>query len=245
MTLSSLTKTQKKVLRLLVATLKGGTAKTTTAILLGLAMARKGYKVVAICADTRSQGMSDWRNLMAENGDESPVVILTWRGEDLDGKLSRFAKDAEVKYDADVVIIDTGGEHPEVFMSAAMYANQLISPVQPLIADMRRLPATEDAAAEIAGTGHPIVMSVLFNRVNRVGRGAAAGAREFVDGTLREQELAETGESSSLNIHVLTTEVPRDASTYADVWGTCPDDLGVYTQLADEIEMAWKEQEVA
>lgn len=227
----------KRVLRLLIATLKGGSAKTTSAVLLGFALARKGNKVVAICADTRSQGLSDWRNLMQERGIDAPVIMLTWRGEDEDGKLSRFATKAEADYDADVVIIDTGGEHPDVFMSAALYADRLISPVGAMIGEMRRLPATEDAAAEINEGGHEILMSVLLNRVPVVGAGAASAARSFIDGTDRKE-----GDESAYDIHVLATEIPRNASTYADVWGTNPADLGNYALLADEVEQTWKER---
>lgn len=230
----------KKVLRLLVATLKGGSAKTTTAVLLAIALGRKGYKVVAICADTRSQGLSDWRNLMRERGIKEPVIMLTWRGEDEDGKLSRFAAKAEAEHDADVVLIDTGGEHPDVFMSAALYADRLISPVGPMIAELRRLPATEDAAAEINEGGHPILMSVLLNRVPVAGKGAARDARAFVDGTDRDE-----GESDAYSMHVLGTEIPRDASKYADVWGTDPEDLGMYAKLADEVEDSWKQEAAA
>ena len=229
------TTARKRVLRLLIATLKGGSAKTTTAVLLALALGRKGYKVVGICADTRSQGLSDWRNLMTERGIEVPITMITWRGEDEDGKLSRFASKAEREHDADVVIIDTGGEHPDVFMSAALYADRLISPVGAMIAELRRLPATEDAAAEINEGGHEIVMSVLLNRVPSIGKGAAREARSFIDGTdLRG------GDEDAYDMHVLQAEIPRDASKYADVWGTDPDDLAMYKVLADEIEQDWR-----
>lgn len=225
----------RRVLRLLIATLKGGSAKTTTAAMLAFALARKGYKVVAICADTRSQGLSDWRNLMVERGHAASVTILTWRGEDEDGKLSRFAAKTEREDDADVVIIDTGGEHPDVFMSAALYADRLISPVGPMLAELRRLPATEEAAAEIHENGHPIVMSVLLNRVPVIGKGAANAARNFIDGT----DLAD-GQPDAFDMHVLATEIPRDASRYADVWGSEAADLGRYSDLADEIDADWK-----
>lgn len=226
-----------RVLRLLVATLKGGTAKTTTAVMLAFALGRLSYRVVVICADTRSQGLSDWRNLMIDRGFAPPVTMLTWRGEDTDGKLSRFAAKAEDLHDADVVIIDTGGEQPEVFMSAALYADHLISPIQPHTAEIRRLPATEEAAAEINDLGNPIVMSVLLNRVPVVAKGAAAAAREFIDSSDRAGD--------GLNIHVLATEIPRDQRRYADIWGTNPSDLGHYADLAQELLTHWTQEDAA
>lgn len=221
------------VLRLLVATLKGGPAKTTTSVMLSFYFARRGYRVVLIDADTRTQGTTDWKNLMLADqragGEPVPedLVILSWRGSDLDGKLSKYAQAAEAQYSADVVIIDTGGEAPDVFMSAALYADRLLSPVGPKKGELRRMYATSEAAAEIAESS-PLLMSVVLTRVHpsAIGKGAAAEARDFL--------------RYDLDLYVQETEIPDVASRYGDIWGTVPLNLGVYEKLGAEIESNWK-----
>lgn len=237
----------RRVLRLLVATLKGGPAKTTTAIMLAFALARRGYKVVLIDADTRTQGTTDWYNLMIDRGYTLPanLSILQWRSNDLDGKLSRFAKTAETVNEADIVIIDTGGEAPDVVQSALLYADRLLSPIGAKTGELRRMYATVDAAAEISENSHPVLMSALLTRIHHLslGRGKAKAAREFLDGTLRRQELADgvaEEECEGLEVFVQATEIPLLEDVYGEVWGTLPDNLGKYDELATEIENEWK-----
>lgn len=224
-------------LRLLVSTLKGGPGKTTTAWMTALALAARGWSVVVICADTGTQGLTDWYNMARAAGYTVPFIVLTWRGVDLDGPLSRFAAVAEAAHQPDAVLIDTGGEHPDVFMSAALYANRLVSPVGPYTAELRRMFATKRAAAEIdANKRDGLLMSVLLTRVPQAGKGRAFNARAF---------LAQEGEG--LDLHVMETEIPRDLDTYEAVYGAVPVELGAYATLAGELaaEYAADDQDVA
>src|SRR5690606_13014054 len=101
--------------RILISTLKGGPGKTTTTLLLALGWARRGRRVVTVDADTRSQSLTAWCRRAEQAGQTVPVTVVTWRGRDQDGELVRAARLAEREHQADVVLIDTGGEAPDVF----------------------------------------------------------------------------------------------------------------------------------
>lgn len=222
-------------LRLLVSTLKGGPGKTTTTWMTATALAARGWRVVVICADTGTQGLTDWYNMAKAAGEDVPFIVLTWRGVDLDGPLSTFAREAEAVNEPDAVLIDTGGEHPDVFMSAALYANRLVSPVGPYKAELRRMFATKRAAAEIdASSKDGLLMSVLLTRVPSAGKGRAFNARAF---------LAEEGEG--LDLHVMDTEIPRDLDRYESAYGEVYTDVGAYADLAGELAAEYLAEDAA
>lgn len=213
------------VRRVLISTLKGGPGKTTTTLLLALGWARRGRRVVTIDADTRSQTLTAWCRRAEAAGQPVPVTVVTWRGRDQDGELVTAARRAEVEHQADVVLIDTGGEQPDVFMSGCLYADRLISPVGPMPAELDRMHATVEAASVIDSTKRDgLLMSALLTRVPSPGKGAAAEARAY---------LADPG---GLDLHVMGVEISRHLGLYADVYGTIPASIGEYDQLVDELE---------
>lgn len=212
-------------LRVLVSTLKGGPGKTTTAFMVALEYARRDRRVAVVDADTRSQTMTAWCRRAAAAGEKVPFAVETWRGRDQDGELVVFAEQAEQRHQADVVLVDTGGEAPEVFMSGCLYAGRLVAPVGPMPAELDRMHATRDAAAVIdARSRDGLLMSALLTRVPQPGRGAAAEARQFLT------------DPDGLDLHVMATEITRRLDLYADVYGTVPASTGEYRQLVDELE---------
>lgn len=236
-------------LRLLVATLKGGPGKTTTAVLLAIALARgwdgsdgrparRGRRVLLICADTRTRGATDWIQDAERQGYEIPFELAIWHAED--GPLSEFARAKEQATGAEIVIIDTGGEQPEAFVYGCTYANRLISPVGPMRGELRRIVETYRHAMAVRNDqirrGLPetevLQFSVLLTRVPQRGRGKAKEAREELASPPPEQPDPDI--PWQLGLHVLDVEITR-AVAYDEVNCTIPDEVGEYDDLADEL----------
>ena len=226
--------TRARTLRILTATLKGGSAKTTTAVLLAIALARKGLRVVLICADTTNRGAARWTQRAVNRSYEIPYVFLEW--EPALGQLPRFAKAAEAEHEADVVIVDMGGEKAEFFTHGCLWAGWLISPVSPVDGELDSIGPTYLAAATVSeARAVGLVHSVLLARCPQVGKGMAAKARTELEKDLRDAAGNPDPEIPwSVGAHVFTAEITRGAA-YSDFYGHIPDDVGEYAALANEI----------
>jgi chromosome partitioning protein len=198
----------------LIATLKGGTRKTTSAMLLAFELAARGHTVLVIDADYGSQGVTDWGTLVYAAGGELPFDVAQWTPSL--GLLVPFVQKQAKESGAEYVLLDIGGEAPEVLNQIIKIADRVISPVGPEQAEMDRLPAT---AALVAPSG--VRHDVLLTRVPVAGKGAARDARAFIE--------------SHQGLHVLETEVEHNRERYADIWGTVPAARGAYGPLADEL----------
>jgi MinD superfamily P-loop ATPase len=197
----------------LIATLKGGTRKTTTAMLLAFTLAARGYNVLVIDADYGSQGVTDWGTRVYAGGGELPFDVAQWTPSM--GLLVPFIQKQARETGAAIVIVDVGGEAPEVLGQAVKIARLVISPVGPEQAELGRLPAT---AAIVAASRVP--HSVVLTRVPLPGKGAARDARQVIEAD---------------GYQVLATEVEHNRDRYANIWGTVPADLGAYEDMADEL----------
>lgn len=224
--------TIRPVLRLLIATLKGGPGKTTTAVLLAIALARRGYKVTLICADTRTRGATDWVQDALRQNYIVPFKLAIWHTND--GPLADYASAVEAQTGADIVIIDTGGEQAEAFAYGCLYANRLISPVGPMRGELRRLVETVRHAMSASSHGSPLDISVLLTRCPQKGMGKAKKAREELISTPEDPEKPDPDIPWMLGLHVLNTEISR-AVAYDEVNCTIPDDVGEYDDLAGEV----------
>jgi len=198
--------------------LKGGPGKTTSAWYLALAMSRRGEKVVAIDTDSLSQGLSDWHQLAISAGLTVPFAVRQWFGEPRG--LAAFVAMSAAEVGATRVVIDTGGEQADMFGAACVVAQQLIAPVGPMLGEIRRVPATMEAAAR-ADAIAPIDCAVLLTRVSQPGRGAAKDAREALE---------------QAGAFVLATEIGDRRTEFASAWGTVPADLSEYGRLVEELE---------
>lgn len=219
--------------RLLISTLKGGPGKTTTAILTGVAMARAGRSVLVVCADKRTRGATDWVQEAERLGYTVPFKLAIWH--DSDGPLSEFARRTEKATGADVVIVDTGGEQPEAFVHGCMYADHLVCPVGPMTGELRRIVETYMHATAVQNSGSDLDISILLTRCPQPGKGKAKQARDDLESDLTD----EAGNPNvdvpyALGLHVLSTEITR-AVAYDEFYGTIPDDVGEYEQLAKEL----------
>jgi cellulose biosynthesis protein BcsQ len=197
----------------LIAMLKGGVRKSTTAMMLAFALAARGEETLVVDADSGTQGVTDWATRVYAAGEELPFHVAQWTHSL--GLLVPFIQHQQRETGAQRVIVDVGGEAPEVVRQAVVIADRVISPTGPEQAELGRIPAT---AALVIPAGAP--MSVLLTRVPIPGVGVAKAVREVltVDG-----------------YDVLSTEVRQNRDRYAHVWGTLPKDLDSYGPLAAEL----------
>jgi cellulose biosynthesis protein BcsQ len=196
-----------------ISMLKGGSRKSTTTMLLAFTLASRRHDVLVIDADHGTQGVTDWATRVYAGGGELPFHVAQWTPRL--GLLVPFIQHQARETRAKRVLVDVGGEAPEVLRQAVLAASMVITPVGPEQGELARLPAT---AAIVRPTRIP--QAVLLTRVPAVGRGAARDAR---------QDLAAEG------YDVLGTEIEQNRARYADIWGTVPEDVGAYDALADEL----------
>jgi chromosome partitioning protein len=197
----------------LVATLKGGSRKTTTAMFLAFALSEMGHRVLVIDADPGTQGVTDWASLVYARGEELPFDVVQWAKEL--GLIVPFIQKQARESQPDIVLVDIGGEAPDVLEQVVMLATLVISPVAPETSETRRLPATR-SLVDPAG----VPMYVFLTRVPVIGKGEAAGAR---------QQFVRDG------YRVLAAETERNLERYSKIWGYIPEDRGMYDAAATEL----------
>jgi cellulose biosynthesis protein BcsQ len=197
----------------LVATLKGGTRKSTTTMMTAFALARRGHDALVVDADAGTQGVTDWASRVYAAGGELPFDVAQWTH--ALGLLVPFVQTKQRETGARFVLIDVGGEAPEVLRQAVVIADRVISPTGAEQAELSRLAPTSALVREADAP-----MSVLLNRVPSPGAGVARAVREA---------LTRDG------FDVLRTEIPQNRERYAHVWGTVPDGLEAYDELAAEL----------
>ncbi|MEU6041855.1 ParA family protein [Actinomadura sp. NPDC047616] len=197
-----------------VNVLKGGARKSTTAMFLAFALASAGEDdVLVVDADHGTQGVTDWATRVYADGGTLPFHVVQWAPSQ--GLLVPFAQRAAHEVGARRVLVDVGGEAPEVLRQVILAARLVVAPVGPEQGELSRVPATALIAREAR-----VPLHALLTRVPSPGKGIAKSARDYL-----------TGE----RLNVLTTEIPQDRETYAHVWGTVPDDLGAYVECAKEL----------
>ncbi|WP_254423496.1 ParA family protein [Mycobacteroides abscessus] len=162
-------------LTIVVANLKGGSTKTTTAAFMLHALADAGLSALGVDADGENESLLSWSEA---GGWSVPVIGLPVT--DLHRKLPGIAGD---RYDA--VVIDTPPmkERRGVVGSAIRLATHVVVPMAPTGMEYARLPAirelVEDSAALVDDT--PPALCVVFTRT--VSNAASTTAyRELVAG---------------------------------------------------------------
>lgn len=197
-------------MRLTVGNAKGGTGKTTTAVMLALGLAREG-RTLLVDADPQQSAL-DWSEQAAEEGDFPPVVVA-WSTRDLGRRVEQVADDY------DHLVIDTPPSHPAVLRSALTVAPLLLVPLAPTLLEASRLLPTFDLAEEVNGMGHDVTVRVLLTRV-RTGTRSAREVRSY----LTENKM-----------HILKAQIPL-TERLGMAYGTVPADLGAYSDVLAELE---------
>ena len=194
--------------RITVGYLKGGTGKSTTAVMLALALHRAtGEPVLLVDADRVNVTTTEWAQL----ADDWPEGVTVERWPDV-GLAEKIAASGHTGH----VVIDTGPSNPDILMAALTTTDYLVVPITATGAEATPLQPTLSAAATI-GRIKPIELNFVFTRTKP-----------------NTRSLREAKEALSEKFKVLDTDVPF-VLLYMQAFGTVPDDLGAYPQVLAEI----------
>jgi chromosome partitioning protein len=184
-----------------VVSLKGGVAKTTTAVLLSMCAAEAGQQVVLLDGDPEQSAVA-WA-IVAKT---MPFRVIR---ADADG-LTRQAKDlAEA---GQTVIIDTPPNAKDVLMSAALAADVAVVPVSPTAIDVTRLSRTLKVLLDVGSVRPDLDVQILVTR--------------FTSGTRLARATAEL-----LKDYPVLPTLVRDLERYKAMGGTVPVYLDEYREV--------------
>lgn len=193
-------------MRITVASLKGGTGKTTTAAHIAAGLHRTFGSVVAVDAD-RQGSLLHWAETAVW-----PWLTVSLPTKTIHEQIGRLVADA-----AGCAVIDTPPGDLGVVASAMRAADLVLIPIQPTTADLDRMSETLSLAADVcAVTDAPV--KVLLTRV--VPRTRAR--------SLTRQALTDGG------FHVLNAEV-RQSQAMALSHGSPLSALGDYEAVLSEL----------
>lgn len=159
--------------------LKGGVAKSTSAWKFLQALAAAGFNPLGIDADPISQTLIDSYRTAIARGYAPPFGVTAWPQA---AGMRDGVQRALTAGGHNALVFDTGGEAAGVFDAAAMLSDELIVSSSPTEPELRRLPATFDAARRVAEARNPdLKISVLIVKALRRSV-ALADAKTFLSG---------------------------------------------------------------
>ena len=201
-------------LRLTVGNLKGGVARSTTSIMLALALVKRtGQRVLLVDADAANGTSFEWSEYAGEVWPaEVNVVYLPSQ---------MLGKRVREMWPEGHLIIDTGNDSTTL-RQALMVTDHLVMPIGATPSEATRLTPTLQAAAEVASIKQ-VQPSVPCTRP----KPNTISFREAW-----EQLKAMEGDVEGL--HVLDVNVPFQL-LYSQAFGTVPTNLGVYPDVLEEI----------
>lgn len=193
-------------MRLAVVNLKGGTGKTTTAMLLATALGDRG-RTLLVDADPQGSALS-W----SEQAVKLPFSVIGLPVKDVHLRLPEIGQGYEF------VVVDTPPGDASIVRSALLAVSHALLPIPPTLIDLDRLRPTMELIAEAEAINPDLSVSVVLTKVRR-GTRSAKGAREVL---------------VDLDMPVLSTEIPLKES-YAAAFGEVPHRVGEYVVVLDEL----------
>ncbi|WP_257202333.1 ParA family protein [Corynebacterium cystitidis] len=162
-----------------ISNLKGGTGKTTSAVLLATAFYRAGNSVTVVDLDPQGSA-TEWAQMAEETGQPLPFPVT----------LGNVRTTKNIKENTDYTILDCPPGDPRLIDAAIGVADLVVVPVQPSGIETERMWDTVD----IAGKGKAIVLltSVLIQAKSTTALSDALteeGVRVFRGAIPRREEI--------------------------------------------------------
>jgi len=148
-----------------VASLKGGSGKTTVALNLAVTAEKAGLPTVVIDVDPQ-QASAKWGDLRAIAG-QAPTVISA-----LAARLSQALRSA-VQSGAKLVVIDTAAHAEGIAIAAIDVADLVLIPCRPTIIDLQYLTKTVQLS-DLRKKHHAVILNAIQTRT--IDRSQAEGA---------------------------------------------------------------------
>ncbi len=197
-------------MKVAVANLKGGTAKTVTSYFLATALAGRGRTLLVDC-DPQGSALS-WAEAAEAGGGRVPFEVVGLAVKDVHRRVRGLAGDYEH------VVLDTPPGEISIARSAMLAADAVVVAVPPTDIDVDRVMATLELVAEVEPLNEDLTFWVLLTRVQGNTR----------DGRDTRAEMEEMG------LPVMRTEIPARV-VYSRAFGEPVEDLGQYAAMADEL----------
>lgn len=189
--------------------LKGGTAKSTSAMFLASALSRRGRTLLVDC-DPQGSALT-WAEAAEEDGGDLGFNVVSIPTRDVKKRVDRLAGDYEH------VVLDTPPAELDI-VRAALHASEVaLVAISPSDMDINRFRPTLELVAEVESVTD-LDYRVLLTMVRRISR-EGRDARQAME---------------ALELPVMRTEVPF-LSFYRSAFGETISDLGDYEAVAGEL----------
>lgn len=196
-------------MRTAVVNLKGGTAKSTSAMFLAAALSQKGRTLLVDC-DPQGSALT-WAEDAEADGGELGFNVVSIPTRDVKKRVDRLAGDYEH------IVLDTPPAELDI-VRAALHASEVaLVAISPSDMDINRFRPTLELVAEVESVTDLDyrVLLTMVRRISREGRDARAAME-------------------ALELPVLTAEIPF-LGVYRSAFGETIEDTGDYEAVAEEL----------
>jgi chromosome partitioning protein len=196
-------------MRTAVVNLKGGTAKSTSAMFLAAALAKRGRTLLVDC-DPQGSALT-WAEDAESDGEELGFNVVSIPTRDVKKRVDRLAGDYEH------LVLDTPPAELDIVRAALHAADVALVAISPSDMDINRFRPTLELVAEVEAVTDLDyrVLLTMVRRISREGKDARAAME-------------------ALELPVLATEIPF-LSVYRSAFGEIVDDAGDYEVVAEEL----------
>jgi len=196
-------------MRTAVVNLKGGTAKSTSAMFLAAALAKRGRTLLVDC-DPQGSALT-WAEDAEADGGELGFNVVSIPTRDVKKRVDRLAGDYEH------VVLDTPPAELDIVRAALHAADVVLVAISPSDMDINRFRPTLELVAEVEAVtdlDYRVVLTMV-RRISREGRDARVAME-------------------ALELPVLATEIPF-LGVYRRAFGETIEETGDYEKVAEEL----------